>query len=121
MKFSSKCRTEKLKMIYTILGFSSISNWEVVDIWPQIRPRKIPVSASLFWQFLVDLCLILRSVIYKLIYTFYIFVQVLQIFLLMYIIQPFCFKYFSLFGFCYIYTRIWIYIVTCLLFCLFHI
>ena len=43
MKFSPKCRTKKLGMIYTILGsFCSFLNWEGADIWPRIRPRKIP-------------------------------------------------------------------------------
>ena len=42
-KFPPKCRTKKLGMIYTILGsFCSFLNWEVADIRPQIRPRKIP-------------------------------------------------------------------------------
>ena len=41
-KFSPKCRTKKLGMIYTILGrFCSFLNWERADIRPQIRPRKI--------------------------------------------------------------------------------
>ena len=44
MKFSSKCRTKKLEMIYTILGsFSLFLNWEGADIQPQIRPKKILV------------------------------------------------------------------------------
>ena len=43
MKFSPKCRTKKLGMIYTILGsFCSFSNWEGANIRPQIRLRKIP-------------------------------------------------------------------------------
>ena len=43
MKFSQKCRTEKLGVIYTILGsFCLFLNWEVADIWPQIRLRKLP-------------------------------------------------------------------------------
>ena len=45
MKFSPNCRTKKSRMIYTILeSFCSILNWEWASIWPQIRPRKIPVS-----------------------------------------------------------------------------
>ena len=45
MKFSTKCRTKKLRMTYTILGsFCSFWNWEGTDIQSQIRPRKIPVS-----------------------------------------------------------------------------
>ena len=44
MKFSPKCRTKKLGMIFTIVGsFCSLFNWEGSDIRPQIRPRKIPV------------------------------------------------------------------------------
>ena len=44
MKLSSKCRTKKLGMIFTILGkFCSFLTWEGAYIWPQIRPRKIPV------------------------------------------------------------------------------
>ena len=43
MKFSPKCRTKILGMIYTILGsFCSFLNREGAYIWPQIRPRKIP-------------------------------------------------------------------------------
>ena len=43
MKFSPKCRTKKLGIIYTTLGsFCSFLNWEGADIRPQIRPRKIP-------------------------------------------------------------------------------
>ena len=43
MKFSPKCRTKKLGMIYTILGsFCSFFNWEGADIRPQIIPGKIP-------------------------------------------------------------------------------
>ena len=45
MKFSPKCRTKKLGMIYTILRrFCSFFNWEGAVIRPQIRPRKIPES-----------------------------------------------------------------------------
>ena len=45
MKFSPKCRTKKYGMIYTILeSFCSFLNWEGADIWPKIRPRKIPES-----------------------------------------------------------------------------
>ena len=45
MKFSSKCRTQKLRMKYTIFGsFSSFLNWERANIRPQNRPRKIPVD-----------------------------------------------------------------------------
>ena len=41
-RFSPKCRTKKLGMIYTILGmFCSFLNWEGADIRPQISPRKI--------------------------------------------------------------------------------
>ena len=44
MKFAPKCRTNKLWMIYTILGsFHTFFNWERADTRPQIRPRKIPV------------------------------------------------------------------------------
>ena len=44
MNFSPKCRTNKLGMMYTILeSFRSFFNWERADIWPQTRPRKIPV------------------------------------------------------------------------------
>ena len=40
MKFSPKCRTKKLGIIYTILGsFCSFLNWK----GPKIRPRKISV------------------------------------------------------------------------------
>ena len=43
MKFSPKCRTKKLGMIYIILGSVCLFlNWERADIWPQIRPWKIP-------------------------------------------------------------------------------
>ena len=43
MKFSPKCRTKKLEMIYSIWGnFCSFLNWEGGDIQPKIRPRKIP-------------------------------------------------------------------------------
>ena len=53
MKFSPKCRTKKLGMIYTILGrfCSFLIGMEPnirADIRPQIRPRKIPASA--FWN-----------------------------------------------------------------------
>ena len=42
MKFSPKCRTKKLGMIYTIPGcFCSFFNWEGAVIQPKIRPRKI--------------------------------------------------------------------------------
>ena len=42
MKFSPKCRTKKLGIIYTILGsFCSFFNCKGADIRPQIRPRKI--------------------------------------------------------------------------------
>ena len=45
MKFSPKCRTKKLGMIYTILvSLCSFWNWERADIRPQIRPRKIPAG-----------------------------------------------------------------------------
>ena len=44
MKFSPKCRSKKLGMIYTILGsFCSFFNWKRADIRPKIWPRKIPV------------------------------------------------------------------------------
>ena len=37
MKFSPKCKAERLGMIYTILGiFRSFFNWEGTDIQPQI-------------------------------------------------------------------------------------
>ena len=50
MKFSPKCRTKKLGMIYTILeSFCSFSNWDGADIRPQIRPRKIPVFVLIFY------------------------------------------------------------------------
>ena len=43
MKFSPKCRTKKLGMIYTVLrSFCSFLNWEGAIIQPQIEPRKIP-------------------------------------------------------------------------------
>ena len=43
MKVSPNCRTQKLGMIHTIFGsFCSFFNWEGANIWPQIRPRKIP-------------------------------------------------------------------------------
>ena len=43
MKFSPKCRTKKLGMVYTIFGsFCSFLNWEGADIRSQIRSRKIP-------------------------------------------------------------------------------
>ena len=42
MKFSSKCRTKKLGMIYTIFGsFCLFYNWDGANIRPKIRPRKI--------------------------------------------------------------------------------
>ena len=46
MKFSPKCRTKKLGMIYTILGsFAMFLIGEgLIYIQPQIRPRKIPES-----------------------------------------------------------------------------
>ena len=48
MKFSPKCRTKKLGMIYTILGsFCSFINWEGADIRPQISPRKIPAEFTM--------------------------------------------------------------------------
>ena len=51
MKFSPQCRTKKLGMIYTILGsFCSFLNWEGTDIWPKIRPRKIPVNSPTGWR-----------------------------------------------------------------------
>ena len=41
MKFSPKCRTKKVGMIYTILGsFPSFFNWEWAVIRPQIRLGK---------------------------------------------------------------------------------
>ena len=44
-RFSPKCTTKQLGMIYTILGsFCLFLNWEGADIRPQIRPRKIPVE-----------------------------------------------------------------------------
>ena len=47
MKFSPKCRTKKLGMIYTFLGsFCLFLIWERADIRPQIRPRKIPVFSN---------------------------------------------------------------------------
>ena len=50
MKFSRKCRTKKLGMIYTILGsFCSFLNWEGTYIWPQIRPWKIPETNKLLF------------------------------------------------------------------------
>ena len=48
MKLSPKCRTKELgmNMVCTIFGsFCSFLNWEGADIWPQIRPRKIPGHA----------------------------------------------------------------------------
>ena len=48
MKFSSKCRTQKLGMIYTVLeSFCSLFNWEGAVIQPQIRPRKIPAVVTI--------------------------------------------------------------------------
>ena len=50
MKFSPKCRTKILGMMYTILGsFCSFLNWEGADIRPQIRPRKIPAVIRVSW------------------------------------------------------------------------
>ena len=47
MKFSPKCRTKKLGMICTILGsFCSLLNPEGGNIWPKIRPGKIPVVSK---------------------------------------------------------------------------
>ena len=43
MKFSPKCRTKNLGMIYTVLGrVCSFFNCERAAIRPQIRPKKIP-------------------------------------------------------------------------------
>ena len=43
MKLSPKCRTKKLRTIYTIVGsFCSFFNWEGANIGPQVRLRKIP-------------------------------------------------------------------------------
>ena len=51
MKFTSKCRTNKLVMINTISGsFCSFLNWEGADIWPLIRPRKIPVGKMFLYM-----------------------------------------------------------------------
>ena len=50
MKFSPKCRTKKLGMIYivNIFGsFCSFLSWEGANIQPQIRPRKIPDTVSM--------------------------------------------------------------------------
>ena len=49
MKFSPKCRTKKLELIF-LGSFCSFLNWEGADIWPQSRTRKIPVKA------LIKLC-----------------------------------------------------------------
>ena len=47
MKFSPKCRTKKLGMIYTILGsFCSFLNWEGVGIRPQIVLGKALSSSK---------------------------------------------------------------------------
>ena len=44
IKFSPKYRAKYLGMIFKILGsFCSVFNWKGANIWPQIRPRKIPV------------------------------------------------------------------------------
>ena len=40
MKFSPRCRTKKLGIIYTIL------NWEVADIRPQIRSVFVRLTYS---------------------------------------------------------------------------
>ena len=43
MKFLPECRTNKLGMVYTILGSDcSFFNWEGADVWLQIRLKKIP-------------------------------------------------------------------------------
>ena len=48
MKFSPKCRTKKLGMIYTIFGnCCSFLNREGAIIRPQIWPRKIPGKVTL--------------------------------------------------------------------------
>ena len=48
MKFSAKCRTKNLGMIFTILGsFCSFLNWEGAVIRPKIRPRKISVKFTI--------------------------------------------------------------------------
>ena len=48
MKFSPKCRTKKLGMIYTIFGsFCSIRVGGGADIRPEIRLRKIPEMSYL--------------------------------------------------------------------------
>ena len=55
MKFSPKCRTKNLGMIYTILvSFWSFLNWEGADIQPQISPRKIPDQDELLIS--LDVC-----------------------------------------------------------------
>ena len=42
MKFSPRCRTKKLEIIYIILGsIYSFFNWEGADIRFQIRPKTI--------------------------------------------------------------------------------
>ena len=53
MKFSPKCRTKQLGMIYTILGsFCSFFNCGKGLIFcPKIRPRKIPALHKLINQF----------------------------------------------------------------------
>ena len=54
MKFSPKCRTNKLGMLHTILGsFRSFFNWERADIRPQIQPRKIPAFMYNWKQFYI--------------------------------------------------------------------
>ena len=40
MKFLPECRTKKLGIWGSVCSFL---NWEGADVWPQIRPRKIPV------------------------------------------------------------------------------
>ena len=58
MKFSPKCRSKKLGMIYTILGtFCLFFNWERADIQPEIRPREIP--DMLIYQ---TLCLVMTYI-----------------------------------------------------------
>ena len=43
MKFSPKCRTKNLRMIYSIFGsFCSFFNWIGANFQPQIKSRKIP-------------------------------------------------------------------------------
>ena len=56
MKFSPRCRTKKVGIIYTILGsFYSFLNWEGTNIRLQIRPRKISVFVRLTYIDLVCL------------------------------------------------------------------